>query len=113
MLDLLKKTYLVGLGFASLTREKVEEVVDELVRKGEVAEKDRKQVFEDLMAKAKEEQQRFSQSVKETVQKVVREIGGPSKQAFEDLVKRVEDLEGHTHSSEESEPENDSSSENS
>ncbi len=113
MLDLLKKTYLVGLGFASLTREKVDEVVDELVKKGEVAEKDRKQVFEDLMARARDEQQKFSQSVKETVQKVIREVGGPSRQAFEDLVKRVDDLEGHSHSSEDSESENDSSSKNS
>ena len=113
MLDLLKKTYLVGLGFASLTREKVDEVVDDLVKKGEVAEKDRKQVFEDLMARAKDEQQKFSQSVKDAVRKVMREIGGPSKQAFEDLVKRVEDLEGHSPTSEDSESENDSSSTNS
>lgn len=112
MLDLLKKTYLVGLGFASLTREKVEEVVDELVKKGEVAEKDRKQVFEDLMTRAKEEQQKFSQSVRETVHKVMGEIGGPSKEAFNDLVKRVENLEARSQSPEGSEPENDSSSKN-
>ncbi len=38
MLKLLKKGSLIGLGLASLTREKVEELVDELVRRGEIAE---------------------------------------------------------------------------
>ena len=41
MLDLLRKTYLAGLGLTTLTREKMEELVDELVKRGEVAEKDR------------------------------------------------------------------------
>jgi poly(hydroxyalkanoate) granule-associated protein len=98
MLDAIKKTYLLGLGLATVTREKVEEVVDELVRRGEVAEKDRSHVVQDFMDRARDEQRRLTSSVKETVQKVVGELGVPGKAQFEELRRRVEDLEKQTHS---------------
>jgi polyhydroxyalkanoate synthesis regulator phasin len=93
MLDLVRKAYLLGLGLASLTREKVEEIVDELVHKGEIAEKDRRQVLDDLLARAREEQKRLRGSVRETVQKVLTETGIPTQKEFEDLLERVSALE--------------------
>lgn len=97
MLDAIKKTYLLGLGLATVTREKVEEIVDELVRRGEVAEKDRPHVVQDFMERARDEQHRFTTSVKETVQKVIGELGLPKHTQFEDLLRRVEDLEKKAH----------------
>ena len=102
MIDVIKKTYLLGLGLATVTREKVEEVVDELVKRGEVAEKDRPHVIQDFMERAREEQRRLGATVRETVQKVVGEVGPPSRAQFEDLLRRVENLEkqSHAHQSE-------------
>ena len=94
MLDILKKTYLAGLGLATLTRDKVEEIVDELVRRGEVAEKDRTHVVQDLLDRARDEQKKLSSSVRDTVQKVIGELGVPTRRQFLDLVSRVETLEG-------------------
>jgi polyhydroxyalkanoate synthesis regulator phasin len=98
MLKLLKKGYLIGLGLASLTREKVEELVDELVRRGEIAEKDRPGAIEDLLNRVKEEQKKLSKTVKATAQKVIAETGIPTRQQFEELIKRLEKLEQATHS---------------
>lgn len=109
MFDILKKTYLAGLGLALLTKEKTEELVDELVAKGEVAEKDRKKVTEDLLSRAREEQQKFSQAVKENVRKVLGEMKFPSRSNWEDLNKRVEELEKRVMTETDSESENDSS----
>lgn len=109
MFDILKKTYLAGLGLALLTKEKTEELVDELVAKGEVAEKDRKKVTEDLLSRAREEQQKFSQAVKENVRKVLGEMKFPSRSNWEDLNKRVEELEKRVMKETDSESENDSS----
>ncbi len=100
MREILKKTWLAGLGLASLTREKVEELVDELVRRGEITEKERPHVIEDLLTRVREEQKRFSSAVKEAVQKVVAEMGLPSRQQLEDLKSRVEKLEQAAHSHE-------------
>jgi len=93
MLEILRKGYLIGIGLASLTREKIEEVVDELVRRGEVAEKDRPRVIEDLMTRMRDEQKRLSSSVKDTVQRVVGEMGMPTRQQFDELLQRLEKLE--------------------
>ena len=40
MAGLIEKSINVGLGVFSYSREKIEEIVDELVNKGEVARKD-------------------------------------------------------------------------
>ncbi len=93
MLEILRKGYLIGIGLASLTREKIEEVVDELVKRGEVAEKDRPRIIEDLMTRMRDEQKRLSNSVKDTVQRVVGEMGVPTRQQFEELRQRLEKLE--------------------
>ena len=93
MFDLFRKGYLVGLGLASLTREKVEEVVDELVRRGEVAEKDRPRVVDDMITRMREEQKRLTNMLRDTAQKAVVEMGVPTRQQIDELLKRVENLE--------------------
>ena len=98
MLYLFRKGYLVGLGLASLTREKVEEVVDELVKRGEVAEKDRPGVVDDMITRMRDEQKRLTNMLRETAQKVVVDMGVPSREQFDELLKRVERLEQAAHS---------------
>ena len=93
MLDLIKKTYLLGLGLATVTREKLEEIVDELVKRGEIAEKDRTHVLQDLMERAKEQQQRLTNMTRDTVQRIIQEFALPSGTQFRQLEQRVEALE--------------------
>ncbi len=93
MFDLFRKGYLVGLGLASLTREKVEEAVDELVRRGEIAEPDRPRVVDDMITRMREEQKRLTNMLRDTAQKAVVEMGVPTRQQIDELLKRVENLE--------------------
>lgn len=109
MLDILKKTYLAGLGLATLTREKVEEIVDELVKRGEVAENDRSHVVQDLLDRARDEQKKLSSSIHDTVQKVIGELGVPTRKEYRDLLNRVEALESKS-KTREAGPSNDSTS---
>ena len=101
MSEILRKTYLLGLGLATMTKEKVEEVVDELIQKGEVAEGDRGDMMSDLWTRAREEQQRLAETVKENVKHYVAEMRVPSKAHYEELLKRIEDLEKRLQSEEE------------
>jgi polyhydroxyalkanoate synthesis regulator phasin len=107
MFELLKKTYLAGLGLATLTKERIEEIVDELVKRGEVAEQDRRKVIDDLLVSARAEQQKLTQKITE----VVSDLRLPNKRGWEDLVRRVENLEKQAQASRESEPQNASSTE--
>jgi polyhydroxyalkanoate synthesis regulator phasin len=108
MFELLKKTYLAGLGLATLTKERIEEIVDELVKRGEVAEQDRRNVVDDLLRRAREEQQKLTQKITE----VVSDLRLPNKERWEDLVKRVENLEKQAQAGGESGSQNASSTEN-
>jgi polyhydroxyalkanoate synthesis regulator phasin len=51
---LIEKSMDFGLGLAAYSREKIEELVEELVRKGEVAQKDARKFAGDLMVKGEE-----------------------------------------------------------
>lgn len=93
MIDFARKTYLAGLGLASLTGDKIEEIVEELVKKGEVAEKDRKKLVEELVAKGREQREQLSTSVRESVQKVIYELKIPRREQYEELLRRVNELE--------------------
>jgi polyhydroxyalkanoate synthesis regulator phasin len=93
MFDLLKKTYLFGLGLASLTKEKAEELVDDMIKRGEVAEKDRGKIIEDMLNRVQEEQEKLFKTVRDYVKKVVHDMGLPTRDEYLELQKRVEELE--------------------
>ncbi len=93
MFDFLKKTYLFGLGLATLTRDTVEEAVDDLIKRGEVAEKDRSQVVEDFLTRANEEKDKLYKTVNDFVKKAVHEMGLPTEDDHLALKKRVDLLE--------------------
>jgi polyhydroxyalkanoate synthesis regulator phasin len=41
MLDIIKKSIYLGLGAASVTKEKVESLIDELIEKGQLAKEEK------------------------------------------------------------------------
>ncbi len=93
MFDLIKKTYLAGLGLVSMTTEKVEELVDDLIKRGEVAEKDRSKAVNDIINRVQEEQEKLFKTVRDYVKKVVHDMGLPTRDEYVELQKRVEELE--------------------
>lgn len=54
MIDRIKKTMLAGLGLAFLTKEKLEELSEDLVEKGKLSGKDRKEFMDELSEKAED-----------------------------------------------------------
>ena len=67
MSGLIEKSVNLGLGLFSYSREKIEEVVDELVNKGEVTRKDAKDLVNDLVKKGEEQREDFKKMVKDEV----------------------------------------------
>ncbi|MBU1086009.1 MAG: hypothetical protein KKD05_00645 [Candidatus Omnitrophica bacterium] len=49
MFEILEKLVLAGVGFASLTKEKAEKIVDALIAKGQVKAKDKKAMLSRLL----------------------------------------------------------------
>lgn len=91
--SLIRKSLLLGLGAAALTKERAEALIDELVRKGELSQKDRPEALEELLDWAEEEERSLQQKVKEALTQVVSELNLPTKDDIRQLERRLERLE--------------------
>jgi len=67
----IKNIVYLGVGMASATREKMEEVVEDLVKRGEVASADRSKALEELQQKA----QTTANDVRKMVDERVEAVG--------------------------------------
>ncbi|KLU59752.1 poly(hydroxyalcanoate) granule associated protein (phasin) [Peptococcaceae bacterium CEB3] len=96
MKDLLKKGLALALGMAVASREQIEKVVDELVKKGEVSAAESKNLVDELIKKGEEEHQamrtKMRENVNEHVKERLRELEVPSQETVKNLESRVEEL---------------------
>ncbi len=88
MLDVIKKAMMIGLG----AQEKAKELVDELVKKGELSKSEGAKLFKEFVAKTEENTKTMEKNVKEFVQKAFDKINIPTKDDFERLEKKVQAL---------------------
>jgi polyhydroxyalkanoate synthesis regulator phasin len=93
MEDLFNKTISFGIGLFDYTKEKVEKLVDEMVKRGEVNKQDSTKTVEELWEKARKEQSDFWNKIKANVKNIVDEMAMPSKADFKALEDRVAALE--------------------
>lgn len=92
MFDLFKKTVLMGLGAVTITKEKAEQIVDELVKKGELAKDERSKAIKDLLKKAEEQEKLLIDKVSAEVNKAIVKLGVPTKKDLERLEKKIDEL---------------------
>lgn len=89
MKDLFKKAFYLGVGAVSVTAEKIESLVDELVQRGAANQSERGKLIEEFMEKAREQEKILSAKVKEMVQT----YGFATKRELDELRQRLETLE--------------------
>ena len=89
----LEKTLLLALGAAALTRERVQEVVDEVVRRGELTRREGKELVDDLMERASEEGSGLRQRFDHNLQDLFRQWGLATHSEWEELNLKVAQLE--------------------
>jgi polyhydroxyalkanoate synthesis regulator phasin len=65
--EFLDKSMSFGLGLAAYSREKIEDLVEELVKRGEVAQKDARQFAGDLVKKGEEQRVELKKLVHDEV----------------------------------------------
>ncbi len=92
MFDLFKKSVLMGLGVITITKEKAEQIVDELVKKGELAKDERSIAIQDLLKKAGEQEQILVDKVNTEVNKAIKKLGIPTNKDLERLEKKIDEL---------------------
>lgn len=89
----IEKLMLAGLGAIIITKEKAEKIVDELVKKGEVAKKKGPDVVQTILEKGKDARNEIEKIIEKSVMKIHKRLNIPTRDDLEKLSKRIAILE--------------------
>jgi polyhydroxyalkanoate synthesis regulator phasin len=92
-MDPIKNAVYLGLGAISLTKEKAEDFVDELIKQGESTEKERTALVDRLVKDGEAQKKALQGRVSELVQKAVTELGLLTRKEFETFENRLDGIE--------------------
>jgi len=93
MSDLLKRAISLGWGLTVVSKEKVERIVDDLVKRGELAPTESKALIERLMSRGEEDLGHVKTLVREQLARGLEELDVPSQKDIRALEQRIAALE--------------------
>ncbi|MGB7062010.1 MAG: polyhydroxyalkanoate synthesis regulator DNA-binding domain-containing protein [Candidatus Zixiibacteriota bacterium] len=91
-MDFFKKSVLFGLGVFDLTREKAEKIVDEMIKRGEMAQSDKAKAVKELLKGHDERMDKLKKKIDESVEKVTAKVKGKDKEELAKLHKKMDEL---------------------
>ncbi len=89
MYELIKKTTLTGIGVASVTKDKIEEIAKELIEKGKMSEGEGKKFVEELMTKSEEAKADMQQQIEKVVNEAIAKLNLAKSSEIEELKKEI------------------------
>lgn len=92
-MDIIRRAVLLGLGVISLTKEKAEEVVDDLVKRGEIASGERFKTVDTLLKEAEKQEKELERKISGTVQRIVADMGLPTKKDLAEISATLKKIE--------------------
>ena len=100
MLAAARKVLLAGIGAVALAQEEIEEFVNRLVERGEIAEKDGRKLVNDVLNKRKKQVEdnvdktveKAEETVDSNIERVLHRMNVPTKKDIDDLSKKITTL---------------------
>ncbi len=93
MFDLVNRAFLLGVGLASETKDRLRKQVDELIVKGKLSEKEGRELFEKALDRSRRAQERMRKQVDQWTRQTADRIKLVTKNDLAKLEKRIEKLE--------------------
>ncbi len=93
MKDIIEKSINLGLGIAATTKEKVENLVDELIAKGQLAKEEKSKTVEEVFNKLEKTEAVFKEKTKAIVNETVNNFGFATKKEMNTLKETISDLQ--------------------
>ena len=90
--ELIRKTVLTGIGLAALTKEKIEEVVKEVVEKGKLSEKEGKEFIDELLKKSEGATEKVEGQIEKAVQATLKKMNLVTRDELTKLEKQLKQL---------------------
>lgn len=91
--DLVRKSFLAGIGAISITREKAEDLVNELSRRGQMSREEARGLVDEMVERGEKEREEMNRTIRQQVRKSVEDMGLASKEDVHELIHRIEVLE--------------------
>ncbi len=91
--DLMQKVLLLGVGAASLTKEKLDDLADELVKRGQMTREEGEAFIREASDKAREGGSDIKGMVSDTYQDTLRAMGVATREHVDELDRRMTVLE--------------------
>jgi polyhydroxyalkanoate synthesis regulator phasin len=92
MFDLIKKTMLVGLGLAFLTKEKIVELSTEFAQKGKLSEREGKRFFDELLKRSEDARKEVRRQIEKMVKEALKKINLTTRDDLLKLEKQLNEL---------------------
>ncbi len=83
----------LGLGTFSMTKDKVENFMDEMVERGEINREEAKKTMDELLKRGEEQKDQFRSMVREEMEKWRPDASSATKTQIESLEARIKELE--------------------
>ena len=91
--ELIERTFLAGMGAAALTKDRIQELVEEFVRRGQLDKDEGRDMAERLVERSREEARSLLKKADSSLQGAYRDLGLTPKRELEGLKLLVEQLE--------------------
>jgi poly(hydroxyalkanoate) granule-associated protein len=93
MLEFLRKITLAGAGLAIMTTEKIQEAMDELVKKGELTEKEAREAVNEYVEKSKQAKKDLESKIEQWVSDCLNRMNIPTRKELDEIKQRLALLE--------------------
>lgn len=91
--DLIERTFLAGMGAAALTKDRLQELVEEFIRRGQLSSDDGRQVVDRLVTRSREEARNVLKKADSSLHGAYHDLGLSTKRELEDMEFRLRQLE--------------------
>ena len=91
--ELLEEVFFAGVGAVALTKDRADELADELVRRGRMAPSDARAIVDEMTGRWRGEALRFGERTSSNLAGVMRELGLVTRREWEELELRLSQVE--------------------
>lgn len=92
MLETSRKLLLAGIGVAVLTKEKIEGIVRELIKQGEISKEEGMKLVKEVLQKGEEMQKTLEAKIDVGIDKAMRRLNIPTRKEIQELREKLEKL---------------------
>ena len=90
MFEFFERGFLATVGVLSMSREKTQEMVDELIKRGDLNREEGTSLVDKIIQRGQEEQDTVRKLVRQEFNSVLTELDLPTKENFSELSKKID-----------------------